>query len=247
MTEYGLRQMYYHGKRRSCPGYYSVPHKNLTWEGASLTIDEAVERAKELYPNLILKPVTARKWTERGLLPSPTIESLGGTGGTRAHYPEDTPAQMAVAAYMMALGYTQKQIAQARQVVLEDAPVDSDLMRDVVGLLTLREETSKEEGIVVRLPSPEAQRLASAVQYYAQAIAIAQTGKTVDCLWPTYVHRQSNYDEEGNETFTYYVSLLGLYWDPRVDQERLAPLAIDLEQKIKEKLEQIQEKRKHDH
>lgn len=88
-----------------------------------MTLQEAIEQAKRLYPDLTLKPVTARKWTERGLLPSPTIESLGGTGGTRAHYPEDTPAQMAVAAYMMALRYTQKEIAQARQVVLEDAPV----------------------------------------------------------------------------------------------------------------------------
>ena len=244
MTEYGLRQMYYHGKRRSCPGYYSAPHKNLTWEGASLTIDEAVERAKELYPDLTLKPVTARKWTERGLLPSPTIESLGGTGGTRAHYPEDTPAQMAVAAYMMALRYTQKEIAQARQIVLEGMPVDSDLMRGVVSLLTLREEISK-EGTVIRSPSPEAQRLASAVQQYSQAIALARVEEPINLLWPTYTHSKSDY-HEGEETFSFYVSLLGLYWDPRVDQKRLDPLAIDLDQRMKEKLELIRWKRKHD-
>jgi len=146
---------------------------------------------------------------------------------------------------MMSLGYKQAQIAQARQIVLEGALVDNDLMRDVVSLLTLREETSN-EGTATRLPSPEANELALAVQYYAKAIALARTGKTVDCLWPTHTHTQTDYDEEGNETFTYYVSLLGLYWDPRVDQERLEPLAIDLDQRMKEKLELIRWKRKHD-
>ena len=243
MTEYGLRQAYYNGKRRSCPGYCTVVIMKR-WEGSSLTLQEVIERAQKLYPNLILKPVTGRKWTEKGLLPKPEIQHLGGTQGNRAHYPKDAPAQMAVAGHLMALGYTQKQIAQARQIVLEGAPVDSDLMRDVVSLLTLRQETSNEG--TARLPSPEANELALAVQYYAKAIALARTGRPMDSLWPTYTHTQTDYDAEGNETFSYYVSLLGLYWDPRVDRERLEPLATDLNQRMKEQLDQIRWKRKHD-
>ena len=245
MTEYGLRQAYYHGKRRTCPGYHefvTIKH----WEGDnSMTLQEVITKAQALYPELRLSLAAARKWVARSLIPNPSIESLGQGKGSSAHYPKDSAAQMAVVGYMMSLGYKQAQIAQARQIVLEGALVDNDLMRDVVSLLTLREETSN-EGTATRLPSPEANELALAVQYYAKAIALARTGKTVDCLWPTHTHTQTDYDEEGNETFTYYVSLLGLYWDPRVDQERLEPLAIDLDQRMKEKLELIRWKRKHD-
>jgi len=64
-------------------------------------------------------PLTARKWTERGLLDRPEIQHLGGTQGNRAHYSVDAAAQMATAGYMMELGYTQKQIAMSRRIVLE--------------------------------------------------------------------------------------------------------------------------------
>ncbi len=88
-----------------------------------MTLQEAIARAQELYPELRLSLAAARKWVARSLIPNPSIESMGQGRGSRAHYPEDTPAQMAVVGYMMALGYTQKQIAQARQIVLEGAPV----------------------------------------------------------------------------------------------------------------------------
>lgn len=241
MEEYGLRQREYNRKKNRYPIY----SKRRARELIGVTLQEAIEQAKRLYPDLRLKATSGRMWTARGLIPSPSMESLGQGKGTKAHYPNDTPAQMAVVGYMMSLGYKQAQIAQARQIVLEGALVDNDLMHDVVSLLTLREETSN-EGTATRLPSPEANELALAVQYYAKAIALARTGKTVDCLWPTHTHTQTDYDEEGNETFSFYVSLLGLYWDPRVDQKRLDPLAIDLDQRMKEKLELIRWKRKHD-
>ncbi len=244
MTEYGLRQAYYHGKRRTCPGYHefvTIKH----WEGDnSMTLQEVITKAQALCPELRLSLAAARKWVARSLIPNPSIESMGQGRGSRAHYPEDSAAQMAVVGYMMSLGYKQTQIAQARRIVLEGAPVDSDLMRDVVSLLTLRQETSNEG--TARLPSPEANELALAVQYYAKAIALARTGRPMDSLWPTYTHTQTDYDAEGNETFSYYVSLLGLYWDPRVDRERLEPLATDLNQRMKEQLDQIRWKRKHD-
>ena len=240
MEEYGLRQREYNRKKNRYPIY----SKRRAQELIGVTLQDAIEQAKRLYPDLRLKATSGRMWTARGLIPSPSMESLGQGKGTKAHYPNDTPAQMAVVGYMMVLGYKQAQIAQARQIVLEGAPVDSDLMRDVVSLLTLRQETSNEG--TARLPSPEANELALAVQYYAKAIALARTGKPMDSLWPTYTHTQTDYDAEGNETFSYYVSLLGLYWDPRVDRERLEPLATDLNQRMKEQLDQIRWKRKHD-
>ena len=86
-------------------------------------MEEVLEKARELYPGLKLKPASARMWTKRGLIPSPAVESLGGTQGTRAHYPTDTPAQMAVAAYMSELGYKQREIARAREWILDGIPL----------------------------------------------------------------------------------------------------------------------------
>ncbi len=92
-----------------------------------MTLQEAIARAQELYPELKISLTAARTWVARKLIPAPGIESLGQGKGTKAHYPEDTPAQMAVVGYMMGLGYRQVQIAQARQIVLEGAPVDLDI------------------------------------------------------------------------------------------------------------------------
>jgi len=80
-----------------------------------VTMQEVIERAKQLYPELKLKPASARSWTLNELIPAPTIESLGRGRGVRAHYPVDSAAQMATAGYLQDQGFRQKQIAQARR------------------------------------------------------------------------------------------------------------------------------------
>ncbi len=123
LVEYGQRQRDYRRKRR-------YPILAIRWEGHSLTIDEVIENAKKYYPDLSIKPATVYKWVERELLPSPTIQSLGGTqGGTRAHYPTDAAAQMATAAAMMELDYKQKEIAQAREWVLNGIPLSPEMSK----------------------------------------------------------------------------------------------------------------------
>ena len=57
----------YHGGRVGVPG---------------VTLQEVIEEARRLYPDLSIKPATARKWIERSLLPNPTVEARGEGKGT---------------------------------------------------------------------------------------------------------------------------------------------------------------------
>ena len=128
-----------------------------------MTIEEAIEAARKLYPDLSIKPATARKWIEGSLLPNPEkVERLGGRLGNRAHYSDDLSAQIAAAAFTTSQGYTQKQVAQARRIVLEGVPVD-----DVIPL---------EDG---RLHDT-AITMVRAVRTYASALAQARAGGMLD-------------------------------------------------------------------
>jgi len=92
LVEYGQRQREYKQKR-----HYSI-YSAVRREGDSLTLDEVIARAYELYPNRIVTPTAARTWVARDILPAPMIQSFGRGKGTRAHYPVDTVAQMATVA-----------------------------------------------------------------------------------------------------------------------------------------------------
>ena len=124
-----------------------------------MTLDEVIARAYELYPNRIVTPTAARTWVARDMLPAPTIQSFGRGKGTRAHYPVDTVAQMATAAAMMDLGYTQREIAQARRVVLEKLSIDDAIRVAETGQL-----------------HDEAIRMINASRVYAGALAKAKAG-----------------------------------------------------------------------
>jgi hypothetical protein len=125
-----------------------------------LTLDEVIARAYELYPNRIVTPTAARTWVARDMLPAPTIQSFGRGKGTRAHYPVDAAAQMATAGYMMdRWGYTQKQIALARRVVLEKLSIDDAIRVAETGQL-----------------HDEAIRMINASRVYAAALARAKAG-----------------------------------------------------------------------
>lgn len=207
MTEYGIWQAYYRGRRRTCPGYYPVTLRRL--EVRTVTMQEVIERAKQLYPELKLKPASARSWTLNELIPAPTIESLGRGRGVRAHYPVDSAAQMATAAYLQRdLGYTQKEIAQARAFVLGDATIDTPNMQQVCDLIAM---TLKPEAV-----SKETRRIFNCVGEYARSIALARAGENLASLWGGITFQAHGHDEQGRPTLHYSVSLPGLYWDPRL-------------------------------
>jgi hypothetical protein len=219
--------------------------RTVTKEGTGVTMEDVIERARELYPDLTLNPVTARKWTERGLLPSPDVQHRGGTQGNRADYPIDAAAQMATAGYLQDQGFRQKQIALARKIVLEGVPVDDDSMRDVVALL----ETGRLEADgpnVFRLPSAEVAGIAKAVHAYAFALATARAGRKVTRALPGYFHkRQWESDQDGKQMFSCFVSALGYYIDPR-GTEDITGLAADLDRQIRQEREEIRKNRKND-
>lgn len=190
--------------------------RTVTKEGTGVTMEDVIERARELYPDLTLNPVTARKWTERGLLPSPDVQHRGGTQGNRADYPIDAAAQMATAGYLQDQGFRQKQIALARKIVLEGVPVEDDSMRDVVALLKtgrLHEADSN----VFRLPTAEVAAIAGAVRAYAVALALARAGRPVEeDPGGGIAYHGHGWDEQGRRTYTYGIGIPGVYWDPRI-------------------------------
>jgi len=245
LVEYGQRQREYRRKSRALRERPTRPKASPIviikhrWGGMAMTIDEVVERAKELYPDLTLKATSARMWTARGLMPGAHIESLGAHG-TRAHYPIDAAAQVAAAGYLQDQGFRQKQIAQARQIVLEGVPVEGDLMRDVVALL----ETGRLEADgpnVFRLPSAEVAGIAKAVHAYAFALATARAGRNVTRPLPGYFHKRQ-WEQDGKQMFSCFVSALGYYIDQR-GTEDITGLAADLDRQIREKREEIRRKR----
>jgi len=127
----------------------------------------------------------------------------------------DATAQVAAAGYLQAQGFRQKQIAQARQIVLEGVPVEGDLMRDVVALL----ETGRLEADgpnVFRLPSAEVAGIAKAVHAYAFALATARAGRNVTRPLPGYLHKRQ-WEQDGKQMFSCFVSALG-YYIPEVQQ-----------------------------
>jgi hypothetical protein len=191
-----------------------------------VTLEEAVEAARKLYPDLTLKATSARMWTARGLLPNPEkVERLGGRLGNRAHYSDDLPAQIAAAAFTTSRGYTQKQVAQARRVVLEGVPVADDLMSDVVRILTNNISPDF-------IPSKGALELAGAIQRYSLALAMARGGRVVSKPWGHLVGIAHGTDTAGRPTFAYYASIPGLYWDPRIEGKQ-PDIALDLDQQIR--------------
>ena len=189
-----------------------------------VTLEEAVEAARNLYPDLTLKATSARMWTARGLLPNPEkVERLGGRLGNRAHYSDDLPAQIAAAAFTTSRGYTQS-VAQAQRVVLEGVPVADDLMSDVVRILT---NNISPDFILARSPG--------ARWSYPTLLVSAGNGpggRVVSKPWGHLVGIAHGTDTAGRPTFAYYASIPGLYWDPRIEGKQ-PDIALDLDQQIR--------------
>ena len=220
LVEYGQRQREYKQKR-------NYPIHAIRWEVDGLTLDEVIARAYELYPNRIVTPTAARTWVARDMLPAPTIQSFGRGKGTRAHYPVDTVAQMATAAAMMDLGYTQREIAQARQVVVDGVPVDD--MPDVVALLESGQEIHDNLAVV---------RIAEAVRRYALTLATARAGRNVTRPLSGFFHKRT-WEKNGVQMFACFVSALGYSIDPR-GKDDITGIAADLDRQIRQEREEIQ-------
>ena len=202
-----------------------------------MRLQEVIDEARRLYPDLAIKPATARKWIERGLIPNPeTVERLGGRQGARAHYPDDSPAQMAVAAHLQDSGFTQRQIAQARTIVLEDVTVNNPELEDLRDVLTGREQPED--------VNKETRKQAEAVRGYAYFFALARAGRRLRPSLGSFSYQRHGYDSKGNPTFSYSISLPGFYWDPRMGAElEKDPMFMDFDQQIRQQRDLIQRKR----
>lgn len=66
-----------------------------------MTLEQALEEARKLYPGLKLTPATARVWAHRGLIPKAEAAPGQGMGrGRVGDYSSDVPAQLAAAGFM---------------------------------------------------------------------------------------------------------------------------------------------------
>lgn len=194
-----------------------------------MTIDEVIENAKKYYPDLSIKPATVYKWVERELLPSPTIQSLGGTQGTRAHYPTDAAAQMATAAAMMELDYKQKEIAQAREWVLNGIPLSPEMSKalaafagpnppETLGLPENLEGRSLADQAAAACAGAwteaaigkQARKMLRCLGTYARLLAAARGGRHV--YWRIIEFKKVLIRPDRLE---YIVSIPGAYLDPR--------------------------------
>ena len=131
LIEYGQCQREY--RRRSRRPIYQVV--------AKVTLEEVIERAREIYPSMSVSEAAARKWVGRGLVQKPTIEGRGYAKGVVAHYSTDSPAQLATAAFVkqgLRRRFRDADIARARLFWLEGGEARGNEAGEILpGLLSL--------------------------------------------------------------------------------------------------------------
>ena len=131
LIEYGQCQREY--RRRSRRPIYQVV--------AKVTLQEVIERAREIYPSMSVSEAAARKWVGRGLVQKPTIEGRGYAKGIVAHYSTDSPAQLAAAAFLkqgLRRRFRDADIARARLFWLEGGEARGNEAGEIrPGLLSL--------------------------------------------------------------------------------------------------------------
>ena len=189
-------------------------------EVAAVTLEEAIKQARVLYPDLIIKPATVYKWTERGLLPSPDVRSLGGRQGTKAEYSDDWPAQLATAAFAAARGYKQREVAQARALVLQGLRPDSPELEKAFAVLTGERDVFEVDN--------KARRIALAALTYAKALARARGGLPLEARLPE-IRCIDRRPVAGDPSFCFYICLPGQFWDERITGDE----RVDMEDLVK--------------
>ena len=112
-------------------------------EVVPVTLQEVIEAARALYPDLgELNPATARTWAKRGMWPRALKQVGQGQGkGRVGDYPEESPAQLATAAFLkqgLKRKFTDAQIAWARQFWLNGGEARGEEAGEVLpGFLSL--------------------------------------------------------------------------------------------------------------
>ena len=187
------------------------PASAIGWGARGLELGDALQKAQELYGELELPitPANARQWVYDGLLPKPSKKGRGRGGGIAVYYPDDFPAQAVAAALTLAKGHTRRETALARRVVLEGVPTASDFMQGVTEALVL-----PLENVTHTLAPPKALALASAIRFYAMAIAYARARWQCDTPHGVVFEARFDTDAEGRETLTFFASLPGCYINP---------------------------------
>jgi hypothetical protein len=185
--------------RTKARGRVPWAYHNGRVEVVPVTLQEVIEAARGVYPELEVNLPAARKWIARGLLDAAKISGRGQGLGTRADYPADAGPQMATAAYLMALRYTQGEIAQARQWYLEGIPEGEPVAQALIGGQAL-ERRERDKLQCLRL--------------YARSLILHRCG--MGAIWPFGEFRTAVL-EAGR--VRYIVSLPGVWRDPRHEGE----------------------------
>jgi hypothetical protein len=181
--------------RTKARGRVPWAYHNGRVEVVPVTLQEVIEAARGVYPELEVNLPAARKWIARGLLDAAKISGRGQGLGTRADYPADAGPQMATAAYLMALRYTQGEIAQARQWYLEGIPEGEPVAQALIGGQAL-ERRERDKLQCLRL--------------YARSLILHRCG--MGAIWPFGEYRTTRI--EGGRVW-YVLSLPGVWLDSR--------------------------------
>jgi hypothetical protein len=107
-----------------------------------VTLEQALEEARKLYPGLKLTPATARVWAHRGLIPKAEAAPGQGMGrGRVGDYSSDVPAQVAAAGFVkqgLRRRFQDAEIARARLFWLEGGEARGEEAGEILpGLLSL--------------------------------------------------------------------------------------------------------------
>ena len=112
-------------------------------EVVPVTLQEVIEQARALYPGMgELNPATARTWAKRGMWPRALKQVGQGQGkGRVGDYPEESPAELAVAAFLkygLKRRFKDADIARARQFWLNGGEARGEEAGEVLpGFLSL--------------------------------------------------------------------------------------------------------------
>mgnify|MGYP000850373463 CR=1 FL=1 len=107
-----------------------------------MTLEQALEEARKLYPGLKLTPATARVWAHRGLIPKAEAAPGQGMGrGRVGDYSSDVPAQVAAAGFVkqgLRRRFKDADIARARQFWLSGGKAQGEEAEAILpGFLSL--------------------------------------------------------------------------------------------------------------
>lgn len=107
-----------------------------------MTLEQALEEARKLYPGLKLTPATARVWAHRGLIPKAEAAPGQGMGrGRVGDYSSDVPAQVAAAGFVkqgLRQRFKDADIARARQFWLSGGKAQGEEAEAILpGFLSL--------------------------------------------------------------------------------------------------------------